>query len=52
MEIKFRALVKEVKAKALVSLDKGFEVKLQGDSKMAVLVDAPADKEVEVVIKW
>jgi hypothetical protein len=52
MKIEFEALVKEFKAKALQSLDKGFEVKLQGESKnMEWLVKAPADRTVKVTIE-
>lgn len=53
MKVNFLALVKEVKVKALISLDKGFEVKLQGeDFAMAELVNAPADNSVKVTIEW
>ena len=53
MKLEFKALVKEYKAKALVSLDKGHEVKLQGGSSvMADLAKAPADKEVNVIVEW
>ena len=51
-EVEFNALVKEVKVKALVSLDKGVAVILQGDANMAQLVEAPADKEVKVIVRW
>ena len=53
MIIEFTALVKEFKAKALQSLDKGFEVKLQGGAPiMFLLAQAPADQEVKVRIEW
>lgn len=53
IEIEFIALIKEVKSKALVSLDKGFEVKLQGSDKIiAKLFDAPADQEVKFKAIW
>jgi len=53
MEVKFKCLVKEVKMKNLVSLDKGFEVKLQGEDKdMIFLSAAPADTIVNVTINW
>lgn len=48
---KFRALVKKVSSKALVSLDKSYQILLQGEDKsMAALVNAPADQEAEVTI--
>lgn len=51
MKYKFKALIKKVTSKALVSLDKGYEVILQGgDKEMGKLIDAPADKEVEICI--
>jgi len=50
---KFRALVKEVHSKALVSLDKSYQILLQGeDSQMGELINAPADQEAEVIIKY
>ena len=52
MKIEFEAMVREFKSKALVSLDKGYEVKLQGDRGMSELVHAPADANVKVVIMW
>ena len=48
---KFRALIKKVSSKALVSLDKSYQVLLQGEDKgMAALIDAPADQELEITI--
>lgn len=53
MIIEFKALVKEFKSKALQSLDKGFEVRLQGGNPlMSLLAQAPADNEVKVRIEW
>ena len=53
MEVNFTALVKEFKSKALQSLDKGFEVKLQGENPvMVLLAQAPANQEVNVKIEW
>ena len=50
---KFRALVKEVHSKALVSLDKSYQILLQGeDDRMAELINAPADQEAEIIIKY
>ena len=56
-EVILRALVKDVRNKSLASLDKGFEIKLQGDGKAHLaalenLVGAPSDAEVEVKITW
>ena len=53
MKVKFDALVKECKSKALVSLDKEYEVKLQGANlNMALLAHAPADNQVKVTVEW
>ena len=53
MEVKFQAIVKEVKIKALASLDKGFSVLLQGeDTNMGYLVNAPADKTAIITVHW
>jgi hypothetical protein len=53
MKIELQALIKEVKAKALVSLDKGYEVKLQGeDIVMADLAKAPADQKAKIMVEW
>ena len=47
MEVQFNALIKQVKSKALVSGDKGYEVLLQGESPyMGLLVNAPADRQI------
>jgi len=52
-KVEFSALIKEVKAKALVSLDKGYEVKIQGSNpEMAKLTQTPADGEVKITIEW
>ncbi len=53
MQIEFEALVKQFKSTALQSLDKGFEVRLIGESPMMVLLaQAPADKTVKVKVEW
>lgn len=53
MEVTFNAIVREVKVKALMSLDKGYQVIIQGENtEMSKLVDAPADGEVKVTISW
>ncbi len=52
-EVKFKALVREVKAKALVSLDKGFSFMAQGeDENIKRLMDAPADQECLWTVSW
>ena len=52
-KVKFKALIKKVTSKALASLDKGYQVTLQGgDRRMAELVNAPADEEVEITVKY
>jgi len=53
VEIRFRALIKKVGSKALVSLDKSYQILLQGeDKRMAELINAPADQEAKVTIKY
>ena len=53
MKVEFQALVKELKSKALVSLDKGFEVKLRGeDPNMGLLAFAPAGTTAKITIEW
>ena len=53
MEIHFQALLKKVSGKALISLDKEYDVLLRGgNSIMGLLFQAPSDAEVDVVIKW
>lgn len=58
MEVMLKALVKEVKTKALASLDKGLEIKLQsniipGDEDILKgLSGVPSDGEVTVILKW
>lgn len=52
-EVKFNAIIREVKVKALVSLDKGYQAIIQGENpEMKKLADAPADGEVEIMVKW
>ena len=49
----FRALVKKVGSKALVSLDKSYQILLQGeDGRMSGLINAPADQEAEITVKY
>ena len=53
VQVEFKALIKQVKSKALVSLDKSYEIILQGEAKaMGELVKAPSDEMVEVVISY
>ena len=53
MIVEFEALIKEVKAKALASLDKGYEIKIQGENEnMFKLAQAPADATVTVRVEW
>ena len=53
MKVEFSALIKSFTSKALVSLDKGYEVKVWGENpQMMKLVDAPADREVRVLVEW
>jgi len=50
-EITFNALIKKVTVKSLASLDKGYEVVLQGEDKgMSKLVDAPSDEQVTIKV--
>lgn len=52
-EVRFNAIIREVKIKALASLDKGFQVVIQGENpEIKKLADAPADGEVEIMVKW
>ena len=52
-QIIFQALVKKVSAKALVSLDKEFEIILRTQDVVAgQLVTAPADQMVEIIVKY
>ena len=52
-KIQFTAIVKEVKCKALVSLDKGYEIRLQGEeAEMGKAMDVPADQTANVTIEW
>lgn len=53
MKVEFSALVKGFSSKALLSLDKSFEARLQGiDPEMMKLAAAPADREVKITIEW
>ena len=53
MQIEFRALVKKVTSKALVSLDKSYQVVFEGEDKeIGKLIDAPADETVIVSVKY
>ncbi len=53
MQIEFRALVKKVTSKALVSLDKSYQVILESEDKdMGKLVNAPADREVKIIVEY
>ena len=53
IEARFKAIIREVKVKALASLDKGFQVIIQGENpEISKLVDAPADGEVEIIVRW
>ena len=50
---KFNALIKKVSSKALVSLDKSYQILLQGeDNRMAALIEAPPDQEAEITITY
>ena len=51
MSVKFEALVKDVKRRALVSGDTTYEVVLRTeDPRVAELITAPSDKNVKVEI--
>lgn len=51
--VKFKALVKKFTAKALVSLDKSYQILLEtGDKEVIGLADAPADREMEVIVSY
>lgn len=52
MQIKFEALVREVKSKSLVSGDKSYRILLEGiDPKMMEAMAMPSDREVRVMIE-
>ena len=53
MKTEFNALVKDFHSKALVSGDKGYSVKLQGeDFRMIDLAQAPANMYAKITIEW
>lgn len=51
MQVKFKALLKEIKVKSLVSGDKGYTATFQGeDHNMKMLAECPSDDWVEVEV--
>ena len=52
-KIEFKAIVKDFNSRALVSLDKGYQIKLiTSDKRVKGLIEAPADKEITCQISW